>query len=145
MDPDLLFAIILILTIGAIMTGIILINIGMKPDEENKRNLNLVKAGWLTLGIYSILLTIGLTLLCIVVPSILVIFIFLLPLTIIVGLIITLAYGVYYLSLGYNKEKPDLRKREIGWTCLIINTSIFTTIVILLALFMNGFIPIALM
>ena len=145
MDPGILFVLIALLTIGAIMTGIILINIGMKPNAENKRNLDLVKAGWLVLGIYSVLLTIGLVLLCIVVPSILVILIFLLPIAILVGLAITLSYGIYYLALGYSKTHPDTKLRSIGWTCLIINISIVTTIVLLLVFFMSGLIPIRLM
>ena len=145
MDPDLLFAIILIFTIGAMITGIILINLGMKPREDKKRNLDLIRTGWLVLGIHSVTLTIGLALLCIAVPAILVLFIFLLPLIIILGLVLSLALGIYYLVLGYNKSKPDPKMRNIGWGLLIAHAVVVTAFIVLVIFFMSGLIPIRLM
>jgi len=69
-----------------------------------------------------------------------------LPLAVVIGLICTLACGIYYLVTGYkNKKEVDKKKVRLGMICLIINASIVLAIGVLIIIFMSGLIPIRLM
>lgn len=145
MGSEAAFVLILLLTIGIIVAGIILINLGMNPKEGEKRDLKLVKTGWLMIGIYSVFITACLVWLSIESGLGVVFLIFVLPLIILVGQVLNLTFGIYYLVLGYKKTNPDLKKRQIGWVFITIHLVIVTTIITLLSLFMSGIIPIRLM
>lgn len=145
MGSEAAFVLVLLLTIGIIVAGIILINLGMNPKEGEKRDLKLVKTGWLMIGIYSVFITAGLVWLSIESGLGVVFLIFVLPLIILVGQVLNLTFGIYYLVLGYKKTNPDLKKRQIGWVFITIHLVIVATILTLLSLFMSGIIPIRLM
>ena len=66
------------------------------------------------------------------------------PFLIIAGLIVTLALGVEALTRGYEKPR-NIKLITRGWVLIGINLSVVTSIIILLVLFMGGYIPIRLM
>lgn len=141
MSGNALFILLLIITAGVIVTSVLLINAGMRPKE---RKLSYIRAGWLIIGIYSILATAGLVYLSIESSGWLVMLLLLSPLIILLGLILTLSLGLYYTIEG-NKGEGNKKERTIGITCLIINAVIVITVGTLLILFMSGLVPIRLM
>ena len=145
MGGDALFVLLLIFTVMVIVTGIIYIRTGMKPVDGGERKLGYIRAGWLIIGIYSVLATAGLIFLGFKTSSFLVWLILLSPIIILLGLVLTLSFGIYYLSEGNKGIDGDKRKISIGVVCLVINAVIVLSIGTLLILFMNGVIPIRLM
>lgn len=129
---DILITIGVISLIGGIIAGIILLVLGFR----GKRILGLIRAGWIILGVIGIFLTLGFIELCIKTSLAIVFLIMGMPLVILVGLIITLTFGIAGLA---NKNY------KVGVTFLIINLSVATAIIVLLVLFMTGIIPIRLM
>ena len=145
MSGELLFALILLLTIGAIVSTVILFNKAKKLGKESDSWLAYTRAAWIIIAVYSSLMIAGLVYLCIETSFWVVVLIVGLPLAILVGLILTITYGISYLVQGYDKNNPDKRKVSIGMTCLIINACIIFGIGLLIILFMSGLIPIRLM
>ena len=145
MSGELMFALILILTIGATIAAVILFNKAKELGRDTDAGLARTRAGWIVIAVYASLAITGLVYLCIETAFWVVILIVIMPLIILVGLIITLTYGIYYLVRGYQKGNVDKRKVSIGMTLLIINAAIILTVGVLLILFMSGIIPIRLM
>ena len=140
-----MFALILILTIGATIAAVILFNKAKELGRDTDAGLARTRAGWIIIAVYVSLAITGLVYLCIETAFWVVILIVIMPLIILVGLILTLTYGIYYLVRGYQKGNVDKRKVSIGMTLLIINAAIILTVGVLLILFMSGIIPIRLM
>ena len=140
-----MFALILILTIGATIAAVILFNKAKELGRDTDAGLARTRAGWIVIVVYASLAITGLIYLCIETAFWVVILIVFMPLIILVGLILTLTYGIYYLVRGYQKGNVDKRKVSIGMTLLIINAAIILTVGVLLILFMSGIIPIRLM
>ena len=145
MSGELMFALILILTIGATIAAVILFNKAKELGRDTDAGLARTRAGWIVIAVYASLAITGLVYLCIETAFWVVILIVIMPLIILVGLILTLTYGIYYLVRGYQKGNVDKRKVSIGMTLLIINAAIILTVGVLLILFMSGIIPIRLM
>ena len=140
-----MFALILILTIGATIAAVILFNKAKELGRDTDAGLARTRAGWIVIAVYVSLAITGLVYLCIETAFWVVVLIVIMPLIILVGLILTLTYGIYYLVRGYQKGNVDKRKVSIGMTLLIINAAIILTVGVLLILFMSGIIPIRLM
>ena len=145
MSGELMFALILILTIGATIAAVILFNKAKELGRDTDAGLARTRAGWIVIAVYASLAITGLIYLCIETAFWVVVLIVIMPLIILVGLILTLTYGIYYLVRGYQKGNVDKRKVSIGMTLLIINAAIILTVGVLLILFMSGIIPIRLM
>ena len=145
MSGELMFALILILTIGATIAAVILFNYAKKLGRDTDKGLAFTRVGWIVIAVYASLAITGIIYLCIE-TSVWVFLLFIgLPIIIMVGLILTLSYGIYYLIEGNKKGNIDKRKVSIGMVCLIINAAIILTVGILIILFMSGVIPIRLM
>ena len=140
-----MFALILILTIGTVVAAVILFNNAKKLGKDTNAGLTCTIWGWIIIAVYASLAITGLVYLCIETAFWVVILIVIMPLIILVGLILTLTYGIYYLVRGYQKGNVDKRKVSIGMTLLIINAAIILTVGVLLILFLSGIIPIRLM
>ena len=140
-----MFALILILTIGATIAAVILFNKAKELGKDTDAGLTCTRWGWIAIAVYAALVITGIIYLCIE-TSFWVFLLFIgLPIIIMVGLILTLTYGIYYMVEGNKKGNVDKRKVSIGMTCLIINASIILTVGVLVILFMSGLIPIRLM
>ena len=128
--------------IAFLVVGIVFISLGYKGN----RNLNKIKLGWIFVGISSIIATVLILWLGnnIGYFSLLGILIFIFPFIILAGLIVTLSLGISGLATGYSKPRNNAAIKR-GWTFLIINIAITTTIIVLLLMFMSGLIPIRLM
>ena len=128
--------------IAFLVVGIVFISFGYKGN----RNLNKIKLGWIFVGISSVIATVLILWLGnnIGYFSLLGILIFIFPFIIIAGLIVTLSLGISGLATGYSKPRNSATIKR-GWTFLIINIAITTTIIVLLLMFMSGLIPIRLM
>ena len=122
----------ILLFVGGITSGIVLLILGFK----GARVLGLIRAGFIVLGVISIIITLGFIELCIKSSYAIVILIFGIPLAILIGLIFTLTYAI---SSFVNK------KIKTGIVFLVINLTVVTTIIVLLVMFMTGVIPIRLM
>ena len=140
-----MFALIVMLTICTVVAAVILFNNAKKLGKDTNGGLTCTIWGWIVIAIYASLAITGLVYLCIETAFWVVILIVIMPLIILVGLILTLTYGIYYLVRGYQKGNVDKRKVSIGMTLLIINASIILTVGVLLILFMSGIMPIRLM
>ena len=129
---DILAILGIITFVGGITSGIVLLILGFK----GARVLGLIRAGFIVLGVISIIITLGFIELCIKSSYAIVILIFGIPLAILIGLIFTLTYAI---SSFVNK------KIKTGIVFLVINLTVVTTIIVLLVMFMTGVIPIRLM
>lgn len=132
---------LILIALPPFIIGVVLINKGKQVDENGNRKTGKLHAGWILVLISSIQM--GLSLIGAIMYGGLFAIILWSPLIVLVGLIITLAYGINYLTDGYGQH--DRRKISIGWTLLIINSSVVTALIVLLLMFMNGWIPIRLM
>ena len=145
MSGELLFALILLLTIGTVIAAVILFNKAKKLGKDTDKGLAFTRAGWIVIAVYSALAITGIIYLCIETSFWVFVLFIGLPIVIIVGLILTISYGIYYMVEGNKKGNFDKRKVSIGMTCLIINASIVLAVGVLMILFMSGLIPIRLM
>ena len=132
---------LILLALPPFIIGVVLINKGKQVDENGNRKTGKLHAGWILVLISSIQM--GLSLIGAIMYGGLFAIILWSPLIVLIGLIITLAYGINYLTDGYGQH--DRRKISIGWTLLIINSAVVTALIVLLLMFMNGWIPIRLM
>ncbi len=132
---------IILLAIPPLIIGVVLVAKGKQIDENGNRNAGKLNAGWILILISGIQM--GLSVIGAIMYGGLFAIILWSPLIILIGLIITLAYGINYLTDGYGQH--DRKKISTGWTLLIINSAVVTTIIVLLLMFMNGWIPIRLM
>ena len=130
-----------LLAIPPLIVGVVLVTKGKQIDENGNRNTGKLNAGWILVLISGIQM--GLSVVGAIMYGGLFAIIFWFPLIIIVGLIVTLSFGINYLTEGYSLH--DRKKISTGWTLLIINSAVVTTIIVLLLMFMNGWIPIRLM
>lgn len=140
-----MFVLILIVTTIAIVAAVILFNKAKKLGKDTDKGLAFTRAGWIVIAVYSALALTGLIYLCIETSFWVILLLLVLPLVILVGLVLTLTYGIYYMVEGNKKGNFDKRKVSIGMTCLIINASIVLAVGVLIILFMSGLIPIRLM
>lgn len=140
-----MFALILILTIGTVIAEIFLFDKVKRLGKDTDAGLMFTRIAWIVIAIYISLVVAGLVYLCITTSFWIILLIIFLPLLILVGLVLTLSFGIYYLVEGNKGIEGDKRKISIGVTCLVINAVIVLAIGTLLILFMNGFIPIRLM
>ena len=134
--------VLVISAITFLVVGIVFVSLGYKRN----RDLNKIKLGWIFIGVSSIIATALLLWLGnnIGLYSLLGLLVFLFPVIILASLIATLTLGICGLVNGYSKPRnPTYIKR--GWIFLIINIALSTTLIVLLVLFMNGWIPIRLM
>ena len=132
---------LILIALPPFIIGVVLINKGKQVDENGNRKTGKLHAGWILVLISSIQM--GLSLVGAIMYGGLFAIILWSPLIVLIGLIITLAYGINYLTDGYGQH--DRRKISSGWTLLIINSSVVTALIVLLLMFMNGWIPIRLM
>jgi len=130
-----------LLAIPPLIVGVVLVAKGKQIDENGNRNTGILNAGWILILISGIQM--GLSVIGAIMYGGLFAIIFWFPLIIIVGLIVTLSFGINYLTEGYSLH--DRKKISTGWTLLIINSAVVATIIVLLLMFMNGWIPIRLM
>ena len=145
MDFTLILALIVIITIGVIIASVILLNKAKRVGKDTDLGLKCTRAAYITIAVDVSLIIAGFVYLCIESSFWLILLIFILPLFILEGLILTLVFGVIYLVQGYKRGKEDKKKITVGMTCLIINASILFAICILIILFMSGLIPIRFM
>ena len=122
---------IITLVLG-LMAGIVLLMIGF----NGARKLALIKVGWIIIGVLSIIITLAFVYLFMTSGLAIMILIFGLPLLIIVGQIVTLSLGIGNLTNG---------SKKLGIVFLVIHLAVATTVIVLLVMFMTGFIPIRLM
>ena len=122
---------IITLVLGLI-AGIVLLMIGF----NGARKLALIKVGWIIIGVLSIIITLAFVYLFMTSGLAIMILIFGLPLLIIVGQIVTLSLGIGNLTNG---------SKKLGIVFLVIHLAVATTVIVLLVMFMTGFIPIRLM
>lgn len=140
------FAVMLVIFfgLGLLLPGTILLN-----QWKQKRILGLLISGWCLVGTFVLISTLLLFFLITVYSYNMVLVVVLLtPVTIIAGLIATLAIGINNLVAGFSKDKQgkfNNSKIAVGFVILGINFTVVAAIIILIVLFMNGFIPIALM
>lgn len=129
---DTLIILAIITLVLGLMAGIVLLILGF----NGARKVVFIRAGWIIVGILSIIITLAFIYISIASGLGIIILIFGLPLFIIVGQIFTLTYAI---SSFVNK------KIKTGIVFLVINLTVVTTIIVLLVLFMTGIIPIRLM
>ena len=122
---------IITLVLG-LMAGIVLLMIGF----NGARKLAFIRAGWIIIGVLSIIITLAFVYLFMTSGLAIMILIFGLPLLIIVGQIVTLSLGIGNLTNG---------SKKLGIVFLVIHLAVATTVIVLLVMFMTGFIPIRLM
>ena len=148
MSAEFAFILCFIATVTILVTGIVFVHSGMKEDENGNRNPTFIKIGWIIIGALSLVVTGGIVFLAIE-TSFMVGFLFLiLPLLVLIGLAITLSYGIFSLIVGYHKDKEgniDIARVKVGWINIGVNIAIITAILVLLLMFMTGIIPIRLM
>ena len=140
MSSSLFTFIIANMFVSVLVGGIIFISLGYKFN----RKLSLIRAGWIIIGAASIATTILLAYLSIMTGYMLGIMIFLIPLAILVGLIVTMALGISNVAQGFSKPR-NKEKITSGFVLIGINLAITTTIIVLLVMFTTGIIPIRLM
>ena len=134
---------IIVTGIAALLVpGIVLIN-------QGKNNKTKLIVGWCLVGTVATGVTFGLGFLIVVAgSSILGWLLALTPILIIIGLIVTITFGIDCLVKGFSKDKEDKRnenKITTGFILIGINLTIFLSILTLLILFASGLIPIVLM
>ena len=129
---DALIILGILLFVGGITSGIVLLILGFK----GKRILGLIRAGWIVIGVVSLIITAGFIELCIKSSFAIVFLIFFIPFVILIGLIATLVLGIS------NFASKNIK---VGLVFIIINLAVVTTIIVLLVMFMTGIIPIRLM
>lgn len=140
MSSSLFTFIIANMFVSVLVGGIIFISLGYKFN----RKLSLIRTGWIIIGAASIATTILLAYLSIMTGYMLGIMIFLIPLAILVGLIVTMALGISNVAQGFSKPR-NKEKITSGFVLIGINLAITTTIIVLLVMFTTGIIPIRLM
>ena len=140
MSSSLFTFIIANMFVSVLVGGIIFISLGYKFN----RKLSLIRAGWIIIGAASIATTILLAYLSIMTGYMLGIMIFLIPLAILVGLIVTMALGISNVAQGFSKPR-NKEKITSGFVLIGINLAITTTIIVLLVMFTTGIIPMRLM
>lgn len=130
-----------LIAVGLLVPGIILLS-----RWKVTRILGLLIPGWCLVGTFGILATLLFLYFLVISSTGLIFFLIALsPLIIIGGLIATLTIGINNLMVGFVKGNINASKITIGFVLLGINFTILASIIILIVLFMNGFIPIALM
>ena len=134
---------IIVTGIAALLVpGIVLIN-------QGKNNKTKYIVGWCLVATVITGVSVGLGFLIVMAGSSLLGWLILItPLLIIVGLILTVTYGIDCLVKGFSKDQDGQRNKskiKTGFVLLGINATIFLSILTLIILFMNGLIPIRLM
>lgn len=134
---------IIVMGIAALLVpGIVLIN-------QGKNNKTKYIVGWCLVATVITGVSVGLGFLIVMAGSSLLGWLILItPLLIIVGLILTVTYGIDCLVKGFSKDQDGQRNKskiKTGFVLLGINATIFLSILTLIILFMNGLIPIRLM
>lgn len=134
---------IIVTGIAALLVpGIVLINQG-KNDKTK------LIVGWCLVGTVATGVTFGIGFLIVMSgSSLLGWLIFLTPILIIVGQIITLTFGIDCLVKGFSKDQEGNRNKNkiiTGFILIGINLTIFLSILTLIILFASGLIPIVLM
>ena len=110
-----MFALIVILTIGTVIAAVILFNKAKELGKDTDAGLTCTRWGWIAIAVYAALAIAGIVYLCIE-SSFWVILLFIcLPIVIIVGLILTLSYGIYYLVEGNKKETSTKERCQLVW------------------------------
>lgn len=145
MNTEIMIVLILLLTAASVIASVILFNKAKKLGKDTDAGLACTRWAYIVIAVYASLVIAGSVYLCIVSSFWLILLVFISPLMIGEGLILTLAFGIYYLVTGNKKDNVDKGKIKIGMTCLIINAAIILTIGTLIILFMSGVIPIRLM
>lgn len=138
MGPELVVISSIVVVIVTLVIAINLIIRGYKIDDNGNRDLNKIKAGWIIIGILSVLLSALLGFLIYVFWYSLALFVLfgVFPLLIIGGFIALLVIGIK------NIEK---KKRISGWIMTISGVLIGLGSIALLLMFFTGLIPINLM
>lgn len=122
----------LIIFLGGVSASSILLTLGY----NGVRKMKLIAAGWIIVGSLSIWITLLLVYLCITSGFGIIFLIFVLPLIILVGQVVTLSLGIYYLIKG---------NRVAGIVLLVVHAVVLASVITLLLMFMTGAIPIRLM
>ena len=122
----------LIIFLSGVSASSILLTLGY----NGVRKMKLIAAGWIIVGSLSIWITLLLVYLCITSGFGIIFLIFVLPLIILVGQVVTLSLGIYYLIKG---------NRVAGIVLLLVHAVVLATVITLLLMFMTGAIPIRLM
>lgn len=140
MSPSLAGFLLFYITITLIIGGIIFVNLGYRFN----RKLQLIKTGWIIIGVTSLLFTLLGIYIGVRMYSFSLLFILFGPFVIIIGLIVLLVFGVYNVIIGFRKP---INKSKItsGFVCIGIHLAIVTTFIVLLVMFATGVIPIRLM
>ena len=140
MSPSLAGFLLFYTTITLIIGGIIFINLGYRFN----RKLKLIKAGWIIIGVTSIVFTLLGIYIGVKLYSFSLLFILFGPFVIVIGLIVLLVFGVYNVIIGF--RKPIIKSKiTSGFICIGIHLAIVTTFIVLLVMFATGIIPIRLM
>ena len=127
---------IIVMGIAALLVpGIVLIN-------QGKNNKTKYIVGWCLVATVITGVSVGLGFLIVMAGSSLLGWLILItPLLIIVGLILTVTYGIDCLVKGFSKDQDGQRNKskiKTGFVLLGINATIFLSILTLIILFMNG-------
>ena len=132
-----------------LVIGIVNVCSGYKLDENGKRNLVHIQAGWIIIGVVSVIQTIGLcVLLWFTGGGFPLLIILAVPLMVLTALLFTLAFGIYNLGVGFKRDKDghfNASKITTGWICIGVNLTLVFAVITLLMMFMTGIIPIRLM
>lgn len=148
MSAELSFVLCLAFITAVLTIGIVFVYRGYKEDENGNRNLGFIRAGWIIIASLSLLITAGIVFLAVVTSWIVGFLFVVLPFVVLIGLVITLAYGISNLITGYQRDKNghfDIVKIKVGWINIGVNLTVITAIFVLLMMFMTGIIPIRLM
>jgi len=144
MDGTAGFFLITFALAGIFVPGVIFVKQG---KNKNLHGLNI--AGWSMVGAASIIATVLLVLLFILMGSSLFVYlIFIGPIVILAGIILTLSFSISFLAEGFSKSDGgsiNKKKITIGFVLLGVNFLIVSTIIVLIYLFTTGVIPISLM
>ena len=134
------FILILLAIAGTLVPGLIFV--------VNYKNTNkgLYIAGWCLIGLIATAMTFGLFYFIVISwYSVLWLLILLIPLSVLGGLIATLTIGLNCLVKGFTKGNINKANIITGFVLLGVNNIVFFSIILLILLFTNGFIPISLM
>lgn len=126
-----------LLFFAILVLSIVFLNLGYKNrNKEGKRNIVLIVLGWVFLGLISIAATILIIHIIQYYSSIILVFLlFTSPLAILIGLILSLSFGITNLTFGYREK--DKSRITRGYVAIGIFVTIILAIVILIVWFSN--------
>lgn len=132
------------LAVIMLITGIFLIIFGNKTKEDGKKDLVKIIIGWILFAVSILTLIVSFLVYIYLAGGITAayLFIFISPLFILAGFIITLAYGISSVVEGFRRNKEGKRDASAlirGWTLLFLSIAMVTVIITTLAILFNDY------